>query len=446
MDRVSDLVSDARRITSATGNNGVAIETHHYDEPGYRSYEVYQRERVGESTERINGSQLASADYARDPLTPLTILREHYPCYRDWINNCYWITRYDDVTSIFTDDANFESRSKRWFYGLPNFGKDLGEQLPVLEAWANGMDQHGASVAEQLLPTAANAQSFDLATGFAARYPVLLLARMLNLPKSDIDAFARHYWDAQQGAGWHGPTQVQGQRALRALVDYFEPLLNTRRSASGEDLVSAVAQLDGTAEDLVATLLEADHETLHGALANLWMLLLTHPDDLATVSTDRRLLKIAYLESLRHSPAVITAKRFARHEVERFGRLLPKGALLRLSALAANRDPRRFEDPDIFIAERADICHREARGQYRADGLPTGIAFGTGKPTIHPAVPEDRPRSRYALTRDTAVTASATLLGAFPNIALAADYTPTLRSLRVGDLYTCWELPVRLNR
>ena len=37
-----------------------------------------------------------------------------------------------------------------------------------------------------------------------------------------------------------------------------------------------------------------------------------------------------------------------------------------------------------------------------------GIAFGLGPPSRHPAVPEDRPRSLYALTRDAAVTATAT--------------------------------------
>ncbi len=425
------------------GQNGVAIESYDYDGSGYRSYEVYQRERVGQSTEKINGAQLASADYAANPYPLLTILRENYPCYRDWINNCYWVTRYDDVTSIFMDDANFETRSKRWFYGLPDFGTDLNQTMPVQWAWANGMDQHAASVAEALLNEFRQKGHADLALDFAARYPLLMLGKQLQLPDGDLDQFALWYWQAQNGVSWDGKAQVAGKAALNSLVTYFEPLM--KQPASSESLIAAVAEAGGNARDLVATLLEADHETLHGALANFWMLLLTHPTALASVVGDRLKLKVAYLESLRHSPTVITAKRFARQEVERFGRLIPKGGLLRLSALAANRDPRLFKDADSFVADRRDICHREARGQYRADGLPTGITFGLGQPSKHPAVPEDRPRSRYAITRDTIITASQVLIDALPNLRLQPSFEPTLKSLRIGDLYTCWNLPIQFD-
>ena len=81
---------------------------------GWRSYEVYQRMRVGESTARIKPRQLSSDDYLADPYPLLAILREEYPCYRDWPGNCFWITRYDDVTSVFVDDANYETRPRLW--------------------------------------------------------------------------------------------------------------------------------------------------------------------------------------------------------------------------------------------------------------------------------------------------------------------------------------------
>ena len=239
----------------------------------------------------------------------------------------------------------------------------------------------------------------DLALEVAARFPVELLARVLDLPRGDVGDFARRYWAMQRGIHWEPVAEEAGRAAIAELTAYFAPLVEARRADPGDDLVSAIVTLEldsgpATAEDVVVTLLEGDHETLHGSLANLWYLLLGDREQLDLVTGERRMVKLAYLEALRHSPPVLAAHRYARHEVERFGRLLPKGAQVICSAGAANRDPRAFpNDPDAFIVQRKDLCQREPRGQYRADGLPTGIAFGLGPPSKHPALPEDRPRS-----------------------------------------------------
>jgi pulcherriminic acid synthase len=251
----------------------------------------------------------------------------------------------------------------------------------------------------------------------------------------------------QRATGWDPRAQRDGVAAAIELAGSMEPLLAERRADPGDDLISAAVtvELDGRpidATDIVATIWEADHETLHGGLANMWFQLLTNPEQLDAVRNDRRLMKFAWLETLRHSPPVHSASRFARHEVERFGRLLPDGALLQCSAAAANRDPRVFDDPDSFVVDRKDLCQREPRGQYRADGLPSGIAFGLGRPSIHPALPKDRPRSAYALVRDVAVLASQMLLDEHPDIRLVPGAEPVLRSLRLGEMFTCWHLPI----
>lgn len=433
--------------SAVIGANGVAVPQVSHSGTGYRTYEVYQRERVGESTEKIKPIQLVSADFARDPYPLLAILRENYPCYRDWLNNCFWITRYDDVTSVFTDDANYETRPKRWFYGVPDYGRDLGETLPVLVAEANGIDANAERLAQAAVADFAARGEANLATEFALRFSLELLATVLDLPAEDWGSFAERYWRMQSGAHWDPRAEQAGLAAMDELTAYFRPLIEQRRRDPGNDLISAVATLEledgpARAEDLVVTLLERDHETLPGALSNLWFLLLTHPDEFTKVREDPWLMKVAVLETFRHSTPVLMARRYARHEVERFGRLLPEGALLMCSAAAANRDPRIFDDPDRFIADRMDICHREARGQYRADGLATGITFGLGQPSKHPAVPEDRPRSRYAITRDTLITASRVLMSSVDDLAVAPGAEPRLTCRRIGDMHTCWDLPV----
>lgn len=433
--------------TPVVGRNGVAVPVGTQEQQGkdgFRSYEVHQRQRIGESTEKIRPGSLNSDAYRTDPYPLLAILREHYPCYRDWQANAYWLTRYDAVTSVFTDEANFERRAKRWYYGLNLPGRNLNDELPVLTAEANCYDRQLEAVVEGLLNPIGQAGSGDLVHDFTARLPLGLLVSLVGVPDDRAEEFCALYWRAQRGTSWQPELQEAGRAALVGLAELIEPLLARREPGNEEDLLSACLEVDpaATAWDVVVTLLERDHETLHGSLSNLWYLLLTHPDALAGIGNDGRLMKQAYLEALRHSPPVLSARTFTRHEVERFGRLLPEGALVICSAAAANRDPRVFADPDRFIPGRADLTQREPRGQYRADGLASGIAFGCGRPSRFPAVPEDRPRSRYALNRDVAVRASMLLLAACEDLALAPGAEPSLTALSLGEMHTCWSLPV----
>ena len=430
------------------GLNGVLIRRRDVTTgAGFRSYEVHQRERVGQSTALVKPGQFISSEFARDPYPLLGILREHYPCYLNWVTNDFWITRYDDVTSVFVDDANFETRPRSWYFHVDGFGRDLGEALPVLQSQAAYLDAHARTTAERILAELSPSGGGDLAIDFAARLPLELLVGWLGLPDEYVEPFVGHYLNLQQNAVWEPKLREAGVRSMHALVELLRPLLAARRATPGDDLLSVLAQLPAPhglvqAEDVVITLLERDFETLHGGLANLCYLLLTHPDALAQVRADRLLVKYAYLETMRHSAPVPFAQRFALHEVERFGRLLPEGALLICAAAAGNRDPRVFANPDHFNVTRMDICQREPRGQYRADGLACGISFGVGKPSRAPVLPEDRPRSLYALTRDVAVWATHALLDAAPNLRLeGAPEAP--RSLQLHGMHCCRKLTVR---
>ena len=432
------------------GANGVAIPEGTHGDAGFRTYEVYQRERVGQSTAKIKPAQLVSRAFADDPYPFLEILREHYPCYRDWLNNCFWITRYDDVTSVCADEANFATRPKARYLGLEGQGRDCGAALPVLTAFADALNGNAERLAREAAEDIAARGEADLAIDFAARFAMQLWLAALAVPQADADSVAQRLWRLRCGLNWDPRAQQAGKQAAAELTVYFHALLKERRRAPGADLVSAIAHLapdDGPTrgEDVVATLVEMDFETLHGGLANLWCLLLTHPQEFGKVREERRFIKLAVLEALRHSTPVLSVQRFARHEVERFGRLLPKGALALCSAAAANRDPRIFKNPHRFVVGRTDICHREARGQYRADGLATGITPGLGPPTRYPAVPEDRPRSRYALTRDALVTACGILLETLEDLRLAEGVRPSPSCRRLGDMHACWCLPVRFR-
>ena len=405
----------AEQNTGVAGRNGVVIQTHHSNGSGFRTYEVHQRERVGESTDKIKPQQLISDEHRRNPYPLFEVLREHYPFYRNWMSNSYWVTRYNDVTSIFVDEGNFESRSNAWRYGLDDLGQNVGQQLDFLNREASVFDN---GVAERVHELAAGFTGGDLVTDIIGPLVIRLTGELFEVAEADQQKFAHLIWQAKRGTGWDPDLQLQGRHAIESL-----------RKLLGSD-------------DRVATLLEYDFETLFGGLANLWFVLLTNRAAYEQASGDARLMKLAWLETLRHSTPILCTERFARHEVERFGKLIPKGALLICAEGAANRDPRVFSDPYSFIVDRRDLAQREPRGQYRADGLASGIAFGLGRPSRYPAVPEDRPRSRYALIRDTAVAISMALIETLERIDLVAGSQPALTSLKPGEMHACWSLPV----
>jgi cytochrome P450 len=68
-------------------------------------------------------------------------------------------------------------------------------------------------------------------------------------------------------------------------------------------------------------------------------------------------VKAAVEETLRWAGPVGTATRQATREVELAGVELPEGALIGAVLSSANRDPRRWTDPDRFDIERDEGAH-----------------------------------------------------------------------------------------
>lgn len=446
------------------------------DPSGMRSYEIHQRLRPHECP-TVVARQLWSGPAITDPVEVLAELREQTPCFRDWVGNTYWVTRYDDVTSVFVDDANYETRTVRWTMGIAHRGRDLGHLVPVQRVLTDRADADTAPIIDALLDRLAgpgergSRGEVDLSVEIAARMPIELWARALGQGRrrdeagraAEIARIARWILALRRATSWDPRHRSAALAAFDELASWGDHALDEARRSAGTDAPGDLDDLIGllaggtldddllggrpvTGEDLAATVVEADHRTLHGGLANLWWALLTHPDQLRRVLEEPRLVRFAWYETLRHSPPVATAVRWTRHEVERFGRLLPEGASVTLSALAANRDPRQFADPDRFDLGRLDLCQREPRGQYRADGLPAGVAFGLGAPSRFPAEPEDRPRSRYASTRDIAMAVTTRLLERHPELRIASGAAPVVVAHEPGGMRICWSLPAELGR
>ena len=419
-------------------NNGVRVPSPTHSDARYRSYEVYQRERLGESTELLGPGQLTAARQLTDPYPLLALLRENYPCYRDWSGNAYWLTRYDQVTSIFSDRANFHLPNRAQSCSLKD-AEDLSASVAAHKLWAELIDEQLPNICDTLLSGLGKERPIDLTIDYALALSNELQRRALGIQAQHTDELAQLLWHIQRADSWQPEVALGAQIACSKLLDL---LANSPADKTSPGLREAIPGLGP--QSLLATVLGFETRTLHGWVCNLAHAWLTNTDIQTEIRKGQTNIKIAALEAMRYTPPVPYAHAYAKHEVERFGRLLPEGALMRLSAEAANRDPRVFDDPDTFYAVRADLCHREARGQFRADGLATGIAFGLGLPSKHPAVPEDRPRSLFALTRDATVTATHQLLQHFPVIQPCGELKGP-SALAIYEPMVAWSLPVTLT-
>jgi cytochrome P450 len=94
-----------------------------------------------------------------------------------------------------------------------------------------------------------------------------------------------------------------------------------------------------------------------------------HPDQRQELAADRSLIPNAIEELLRFEPPGPHVARYVVSDTEWHGQLIPAGSALLLMLAAANRDERRFEDPDRF-----DI-HRDL-GQHATFGYGTHFCLG----------------------------------------------------------------------
>lgn len=291
------------------------------------------------------------------------------------------------------------------------------------------------SMVDALLDAVAGAGHFEVIADLAHPLPVAVICRMLGVPLSDEPEFSRASDLLAQGldpfitfTGELPANFADRMQAGHWMRGYLADLVEQRRSAPREDLISALiaAEEDGdqlATEEIVATcnlLLIAGHETTVNLIANAILAMLRQPRYWSALAGDAQHASTITEETLRYDPPVQLVGRIAGDEMtvggvvggqERSDRgsvTVPKGDTMMLLLAAAQRDPAAFERPDVFDPDRGDNRH---------------LAFGHGAHFCLGA-PLARLEARVALS---AVAAR------FPHARLAGDvvYKPnvTLRGL-----------------
>ncbi|MFE3452723.1 cytochrome P450 [Nonomuraea sp. NPDC059194] len=203
----------------------------------------------------------------------------------------------------------------------------------------------------------------DLIAEVAEPLPVTVIAEMLGVP--DADRHLLRPWSADICGMYElNPSPEAQHTAVRAaseFSDYLKELARARKADPGEDLISALAQIEELTEDeLVGTcvlLLNAGHEATVNVTGNGWWSLFRNPSELVRLREDLSLLPTAIEELMRYDTPLQMFERWVLEDIEVGGVAIPKGVEVALLFGSANRDPEVFADPDTLDVGRADNPH-----------------------------------------------------------------------------------------
>lgn len=288
------------------------------------------------------------------------------------------VTRYDDVVAGLRDPETFSSRGNARGIGLvmgrtilEMEGKEhLRHRRIVTPAFSpralrSGLEEIVTRTVNGLIDEIDGGRA-ELVEQFTFTFPLRVIATVLGIPISDFAQF--HYWALDLLAISEDP--ARGLEAAQKIVDYLKPILEERKREPREDLVSTLvhAEVEGerlTEEEVLGflrLLLPAGAETTYRLTGSLIFALLAHPDVLEEVRADRGALDLAIEETLRWESAVQFVSREATRDVEVSGVQVRAGDLLMFALGSANRDERRFRDPDRFDIHRDDVSAHIAFG------------------------------------------------------------------------------------
>ena len=237
----------------------------------------------------------------------------------------------------------------------------------------------------------------NLVKQYGGPYATLVIADLLGIPEDGRQTFRELLKDAIPAEVGASPEEmaktnpiadvgksIYGYIARRRLMNM--PVLRQlkrlfgRRSADGEILTTlALAKFpDGTTPSLVdvtalgAFLFGAGQDTTNRLLANAFRVIATRPDIQQELRANPRRIPDFLEELLRFEGSVKSGGRMCQKTTTLGGVEIKAGTTILLSHMAANRDPRRFENPGEFNMDRPKAKEHLAfgRGAHTCIGAP----------------------------------------------------------------------------
>jgi fatty acid omega-hydroxylase len=277
------------------------------------------------------------------------------------------MTTYGRDPSFIASDPPDHDRARRQcmrFFGPPHAPDVIPSQEPLC-----------LRIVTELLDKAMSKTRIDVVDEFAYPLPVNVICRILGVPVEDEPQF--HAWiaDAITGLFDVGPEitteegkarRAKGEAANVAFKQYVIGLVEMAEKSPGPGMISQLVHDDGpdgrmSPSEIVNNtmlLFAAGHDSTVNLIAHCVLTVLRNPWSLELLRSRPELIPGAVEEVLRLQPSVqFFPTRSALTDIEIAGTTIPRGSPIYLIYAAANRDPRRFSDPDTFDPQRRDNEH-----------------------------------------------------------------------------------------
>jgi len=322
---------------------------------------------------------LYSARIDADPFPYYATLRAEHPCYWSDRNAVWILSRYEDVARAAQDWGTYSSIKGNMIDELPGrAGATLGTTDPprhdrlraLVQAAFGRKNTEALSEPARALATAAAERireqgRFDFVADFSSQVTVGILFRMLGLPERDHAMIRRKViLSISTDKAVRGRTDVH-IAAFKELGDFIADEVAVRRAEPNDGLISALAEAEIDGDKLserevvltTATFVMAGVESLSSFMSLFALNLCDHPRERHKLLADPSLMNSAIEESLRFNTSAQRFKRVLTRDVELYGQHMHEGDKVALAYGSANRDERKFADPDTYNVERNPRGH-----------------------------------------------------------------------------------------
>jgi cytochrome P450 len=302
-----------------------------------------------------------------DPYPYYEWMREHAPVLRTKtsLGEAWFLSRYRDVVGVLRSHKIFSSELYDPKKAPQVLFMDEPDHMRLRAAVAHiftpkavaKLEEKIRSLAGQYFHPLLGEGIVEIVESFAAPLTLDMITILIGLPLSETDQFRRwsQDWGSYSGRlSGNSPGSPTDEAGTMAFVEYMRQTLE-RVPADGDSILSSIVRAraqgkltDQEAQFFTLVLFTAGHETTTILIANGLIQLAETPELLTRLRENPGDIPAFVEELARYKPPIHRLRRITTREVEVGGHTIPAHAHVRLLIVAANRDPEKFPNPELF--------------------------------------------------------------------------------------------------